>query len=198
MAVNRLLESDSVVSSLRTSLTSGASGLDNVPRLIKRAIREDCWRAHEIELTGEIATFDRFEDFVTTPPLEGLGASIETLKRLCTDDTEAADMIDEAIRNRPGNPHLTLDNVQGYVAAPTGNTASQALRRLRDQRQDLHARVIAGELSPHRAMVEAGFRPKTITVPVDPDRAARTLFRGFGEEQSRVLMAALARLLDSD
>ena len=32
---------------------------------------------------------------------------------------------------------------------------------------DLHAEVLAGDKSPHGAMVEAGFRPKTMTVPVD-------------------------------
>jgi hypothetical protein len=33
-----------------------------------------------------------------------------------------------------------------------------ALRRLRKQRSDLHTRVIAKEISPHAAMVKAGFR----------------------------------------
>jgi hypothetical protein len=46
-------------------------------------------------------------------------------------------------------------SVKGYCA---GNSVEQALRRLRSQRQDLHARVLAGELSANAAMVEAGFR----------------------------------------
>jgi hypothetical protein len=41
---------------------------------------------------------------------------------------------------------------------PTGNSAAAALRRLERQRPDLLDRVLAGELSPHAAMITAGFR----------------------------------------
>lgn len=44
--------------------------------------------------------------------------------------------------------------------------------KLRKDRPDLHAQVLAGELSPHAAMVEAGFRKRTITVPLEPGAAA--------------------------
>ena len=36
-----------------------------------------------------------------------------------------------------------------------------ALRRLRKDRPDIHARVLAGELSPHAGMIEAGFRKRS-------------------------------------
>lgn len=41
-----------------------------------------------------------------------------------------------------------------------GNDRSYAHARLRRDRPDLHARVLSGELSPHAAMIEAGFRKK--------------------------------------
>ncbi len=41
---------------------------------------------------------------------------------------------------------------------PSGHSCERALRRLRKDRPDLHARVLSDELSPHAAMVEAGFR----------------------------------------
>jgi hypothetical protein len=41
-----------------------------------------------------------------------------------------------------------------------GNSAAAAMRRLRKDRPDLHARVLTGELTANGGMVEAGFRKK--------------------------------------
>jgi hypothetical protein len=40
------------------------------------------------------------------------------------------------------------------------DTAEYAIAKLRKDRPDIHARVLAGELSPNAGMVEAGFRKK--------------------------------------
>jgi hypothetical protein len=40
----------------------------------------------------------------------------------------------------------------------TGTSRQAGLRRLREQRPDLHQEVLAGKKSVHRAMIEAGFR----------------------------------------
>jgi hypothetical protein len=78
--------------------------------------------------------------------------------RSLRDDIEAIDMIDEAVRNPIGtNQHVGVDNVH-RLKRRDGNSRDHALRRLRDHRPDLHARVLAGELSPHRAMINAGLR----------------------------------------
>ena len=45
---------------------------------------------------------------------------------------------------------------------PSGNSRAAFLRRLRKARPDIHARVLAGELSPHAGMIEAGFRKKPV------------------------------------
>lgn len=63
--------------------------------------------------------------------------------------------------------------------APTGNSVSYALRRLKTQRPDLHEKVQAKKLSPNAAMVEAGFRKPTISLPVDPDAAVRLIVKHF-------------------
>jgi hypothetical protein len=67
------------------------------------------------------------------------------------------------------------------LGRPEGNSRDKALRRLRDHRPDLHAQVLANELSAHAAMVEAGFRPRTFTVPDNIDAAAPILRRRFGD-----------------
>jgi hypothetical protein len=51
-----------------------------------------------------------------------------------------------------------LDNKEGGIQvyrAPTGTSAAAALRRLCKDRPDIHARVLAGEISAHAGMVEA-------------------------------------------
>ena len=45
---------------------------------------------------------------------------------------------------------------------PSGNSRAAFLRRLRKDRPDIHARILAGEITPHGGMVEAGFRKKPI------------------------------------
>lgn len=100
---------------------------------------------------------------------------------------QALDALDRVTQHPAGNStgrnqHSTgtFDNIQSSspVEAPTGTSSAAALRRLRKERPDLHARVLAEELTPHRAMVEAGFRKPTITIPREVDAAARALRRG--------------------
>jgi hypothetical protein len=69
-----------------------------------------------------------------------------------------------------------LYNVQPHKA-PTGNSIEAALRRLRsDDRpiaKELHAKVLAGELSPHGAVKLAGYRkdpdPRKQILRADPE-----------------------------
>lgn len=91
--------------------------------------------------TGEKARFQYFEEFVATPPLEGLGASIDLLMRLCKDDKEALDAIDRAVQRPDGRPAVTLDNIQGF---PSGTSEQAAIRRLRKDRPDLLEEVKVG------------------------------------------------------
>ena len=62
--------------------------------------------------------------------------------------SEAA-QIEAAAMSSIKSDNVTLDD--------RGNSDTYALRRLRKDRPDLHARVLAGELSPHGAMVAVGY-----------------------------------------
>ena len=72
-----------------------------------------------------------------------------------------------------------------------GTSATYALRRLQRDRPDLADRVVEGELSANAAMIKAGFRTKTITIPIDPERAARSIKRHFDAQQVRELVKLL-------
>jgi len=67
-------------------------------------------------------------------------------------------------QSRPGKRTDLFDNNTNSdvkeVKAPTGNSEKYAHRKLREDRPDIHQRVLDGELSPHAGMIEAGFRKK--------------------------------------
>lgn len=180
--------------------------IENIPGLVKLIIKEQCWKRLLIESTGEVKEYTNFAEYITTPPPEGLGTDIETLWRLCGNDIEAQTAIDEVTKrgnggnNNPngigGKSHKTIDNVDNIHIdnipdRPDGTTRQAGIRRLRTQRPDLHTRVLAHEISVHAAMIEAGFRPKTVTIPIDPKRAAKTIKQHFTNDQIQILIDSL-------
>lgn len=218
MAVDLLLQNDTYVSQLRSAIGEGEAALSDVPGLLKCVLKDDRWRKRTIR-TGDVVEFQRFEDFVRSLPLEGLGADMSLIRRICSDDKEALDLLDKALKHSPGPPpkpkpvekpreaksapqseptgerteSVNIVNGSKGELRPFGNSSARAIRHLRESRPDLHAKVVAKELSPHAAMIEAGFRRKTITIPLEPASAARVLRRHFDEAQLR----ELARLLMS-
>ncbi|GAA4080395.1 hypothetical protein [Nonomuraea soli] len=78
---------------------------------------------------------------------------------------------------------------------PAAPKETPALRRLREEAPALHHQVLAGELSTHAAMVAAGFRARTISVPVSrPESAAKALRKNLSREQ----LVELVTLLSED
>jgi hypothetical protein len=92
----------------------------------------------------------------------------------------------------PFSPSVPEPRVRDYDReAPTGTSVSYALRRLKTQRPDLHEKVQAKELSPNAAMVEAGFRKPSITLPIDPEAAVRLVVKHFKGEVLEALIDGL-------
>lgn len=174
-----------IVTSLARSIRNGKTGLELVPGLLKRVCEEQCWRARYVEETGEYVEFETFVAFVEGHPPDGLGVSLDTLRKLCKDDNAALAIIERETQ-RPPYLHVVRDtdlyNIQ-VTQAPTGTSKERSLRKLRTDAPELHRQVLDGQLSPHAAMIEAGFRRKTITVPVDVERAAVTLSRHFSYDE---------------
>jgi len=187
---------DSTVEVLAKALAS-TSFVDNVPDLIVSVIEHDYWRERVIERTHEVACFTRFEDFVRTPPLEGLGSTLDIIDRLCKGHRKAEDALDRVMQRTDGRPSLndeTVYNINSFSEErPAGTGTAYALRRLRAQRPDLHEQVLADMLSPHAAMVQAGFRKRTVSIPIDdPADVARRLRALLTPEQRRNVAALLA------
>lgn len=188
LAVERgqLVERGYIVTSLARSISNGKAGLELVPGLLKRVCEEQCWRARYVESTGEYVEFETFPAFVEAHPPDGLGVSMDTLRKLCKDDNAALAIIERETQRPHGgdrrSERFNVDNIN-VTDRPTGTSKEQALRKLRTDAPELHRQVLDGQLSPHAAMIEAGFRRKTITVPVDVERAAVTLSRHFSYDE---------------
>lgn len=202
MSANQGLVNYRVIASMRLALRDGKTGLEGVPALVKRVIREDMWREFAVAETGQVVHYDRFADFAKTEPLEGLGADVDTLKRLCHEDMEALDLIDQVTVGRQGQRTNLADkateaqlhnNIMKSEHEIQGTSRQYALRKLRKDAPELHAKVLAGEVSPHQAMIDAGFRRKTVSIPLDPDGAARAIIRHFEYDDLLALVDLLVQ-----
>jgi hypothetical protein len=190
-------ENGNIVQSLQTAVWSGNAGLSDVPPLVVQVIREHRWQDWVEYHTQAHVHFERFQDFVRAAPPEGLGADVRTLKNLCRDNAEALQAITAETTGDKGGDRRSQDfkdhNIIFEKAAEQGTSVGYAHRRLAKAAPALHQRVLAGELSPHAAMVLAGFRHPTITIPSDDlEAAARRLRRHFTCAE----LAALIELLD--
>lgn len=74
---------------------------------------------------------------------------------------------------------------------PTGGSAAAFIRRLGEDRPDIHARVLAGELTPHAGMLEAGFRKKAVRKKLTILERAQKLVAKLTESERRQLWSEL-------
>jgi DNA-binding transcriptional ArsR family regulator len=186
---DELVIRDQLNEALFSAVHSGEHGLGNVPKLIKRGLQEKVWAERFVRAKRQhFAGFTTFEEYVKAVPPEGLGASIPLVRRLVADDPEALDMLDRALRRTMGDNKLVSNRNEHR---PVGTTRGRALRALRDHRPDIHARVLAGELSPHAGMIEAGLRLRTVSIPLDPEKAAHYLRRHFSAAERQELIRHL-------
>src|SRR5262245_40158765 len=75
---------------------------------------------------------------------------------------DAADRLNLRPSHRPKKAESVYNGASNVHALerPSGNSRAAFIRRLRKDRPDIHARVLAGKLSPHAGMIEADFRKK--------------------------------------
>lgn len=181
-----------LVEALGSALRRGGNALADVPDLLRRVLEEESWQEF-VTPRGELVQHARFVDFVTTAPTRGIGASVDLVRRIIADDTEALDLLDKAVQGKVGRPSKNSDVITNKGDAnQRGTSRDGALRKLRKDAPELHADVLAGRLSAHAAMVQAGFRPKTVSVPVQrPDAVAAALRKHMTPDQIAELRALL-------
>ena len=151
--MNNTLIADVFVDRLSNALSSTGFGLDNIPELVLIVINEGYWKERVLEQTGQVVRFDRFVDFVTSPPLEGLGAKIETLKQICkgTEAHDALEAIDAVTRGTPGK----RPNVEVY----------EQIRQYKEEHPEASNREVARAVGVDRQVVSdasGGYNPYNI------------------------------------
>jgi hypothetical protein len=114
---------DDMVLQLSSQFARGEFALKEFPETLRIVLGENAWdvpmwRERINQRTGEIVTFETFEDFVKTPPSRGLGAGIKILKDICRHDPIALDLIDQAVQRPHGGGrskrlNQPLDNDEG-------------------------------------------------------------------------------------
>jgi hypothetical protein len=178
--------------------------------LLKRVIREEMWHEY-LAANREVMHFQTFHAFIISP--WGLDTTLSMLQKICDKDLEAMDLLDQVmLRYRGGQEanqnaahvaampqgslfpgeadhqtNVNIVDIRLETERPRGNARARALRDLRDKRPDIHARVLAGELSPHKGMIEAGFRHE----PTPLDYLHRYWRKVSPEDRARFLVEML-------
>jgi hypothetical protein len=184
-----------LVESLGSALRSGQHGLGTVPALLKQVLEQDGWRRFVTQL-GEVVEHDRWVDFVTTPPLKGLGATDELIDRITpTDDPDLKRLLRDARKVGRGGDHKTkhVDSTSLGLGAEDSTYTAQ---RLAEQAPDEYEAVQRKEKTLNAAARAAGIRRPRIMVRLDnPESAARTLTRHMTPDSIRQLAKLLTETL---
>ena len=67
------------------------------------------------------------------------------------------------------------------------------MERLTKTRPDLAEKVYAGELSAHQAMIEAGFRKRTVTLPLEPKAFVAAIRKHFKRRQIALIYEQIGK-----
>lgn len=181
-----------LVGALSSALgATGGQGIAQAPTLLRQVLEERAW-AEFCAPDGRRVSHRDFLAFVVARPPTGLGAAVEELRRLTGGDPVILDLLEQALQESTARGGV--DNINATVR-PSGTSQAAALRRLRKDAPQLHHLVMTGEMSAHGAMVEAGFRSRTVTVPLArPETTARVLRENMSPDE----LAHLIELLSAD
>lgn len=184
-----------IINELQRALVGGDQHLlEKIPATLKVIIKQEAWKQCSDK---EGIPFQNFEAFVRCPLWFGLECTIDDLLAYC----RKRDDIQKLIRAEVGALHSheeagalggrgkkACSNAMGFSS---DRGATYTLRRLKRDKPELAKRVIDGELTANAAAIKAGFRMKTINVPLDPERAAKALRKHFTSQEIKRLISAL-------
>jgi hypothetical protein len=170
-------------------------------RALTRVLRSRAWACYASPL-GAVRQPKDFVEWVTAHVPQGLQTTLDNLKQIAKGDKELTDALDGALAEQyphggdRSNRSFKLDNIQLEDSNnyPDGTSQARALRKLRRDRPDLHARVLLPKddpqrLSANKAMITAGYRRRTLTVRADdPEHAARTLRTYYGKNPEQLAL----------
>jgi hypothetical protein len=101
-----------LVNALSSSVRSTLIGIETAPSLIRRVLTEGSWRAFTTP-RGEHVEHLTFESFITAPPTNGLGKSVEEIIQIASCDPETLALLADAL----GQPVEVLHSAEARRTA---------------------------------------------------------------------------------
>ena len=161
----------------------------NYPRLIEalgEVLEGGYWREFESGGTGTRIKFERFEDFLdwcNFPPKELIAVLDSHNEQALLAQVRAELGGELAEHGEIGGGH-TGGRVCDTKSVSDQTDATYVVARLNRDRPDLAEKVMAGDISPNAAAVEAGFRRRYIRVPAgDVQGAVSKLLSEFSRDE---------------
>jgi hypothetical protein len=222
--VTDLQENWRIVRATGEALKYGTDGLKTVLLGLARLIDEEPWREY-VYADGSVVKFGSFAKFVTST--KGLNTTPVRIRSLIASDIELLDKLDQALGSHQGERRdlaaahgrervnvsiappdgaLHVDADDGNIVdpvnevpdlRPTGTSRQAALRRLRKDAPEYHAKVIAGEMSANRAMIDSGLRPPPPKVRVQKTASVPEIAAVLRSQLTRDELIELLKLLSS-
>lgn len=180
------------------SLYEATGGLKSFPGLLKKIIVNKAWERRTVK--GRVVELKSLRELITMQPINGWGEDPKKVEAVIKEDAEVLTMFREAMTPSKGgdgsnqhNEKKRANNNNIIISSPStqGTSKSYTLSRLEKESPELFRRVIAGELSANAAAIEAGFRVKTVSIPLDPQKTADALKRHFSRKQIKAIIQAL-------
>lgn len=193
---NTLVRNGQLVRHTEVALRTGNESLGNVPALLRTLLEEQAWRDFALP-SGEEVKHARFGDFVTANPPRGLGADLTLVERIVgTNDPDLLRMLKAAKKGQQGRrTDLSPPGESPVGAEPWGQASAVTADRLARDAPEQYEQVRAGQRSINAAAVEAGIRPRRVSIRVDDaSSAARTLRTHMTSET----LVELAEMLKED
>lgn len=172
-------------------------GLKQFPGLLKKIIATKAW---ERRITrGKVFELANLRELITESPLRGgWGEDVRTVEHVIKDDPECLAMFREAMVQHGGDrrSEAIKGNNVSLERQPRGNSRAFSIDRVkRECEPEVVAKVMAGEISPHAALVKAGIREnRQVYIPKDPAKAAEKLVDLFGMKFVNAMLEHIAEV----
>lgn len=186
------IECGTLCRSATEALRDATGGLRNFPALLKKIIRTKAWERREV--SGRIIELRNLRELITEMPLRGWGEDPDKIMAIIRDDAEALSAYREAMKHQGERVDLG-NNIPEVDRQDRGTSRAYSLAVVqRECDKATIAKVMKGEITPHRALVNAGLRQvRQVYLPRDPKKAAEKVLQSFDVAYALELAEALMR-----
>ena len=185
--IQELKKARVIIDTFYQAIRRGESGLKNVPDLLIKIISENLWQSRMLK-TGEVVNFENFRDFITTEPPEGLGETVEILRKICSENDKALQLLNDVTAKNMGGRggNNNPDGLGGHTGktcqvddvnltspdSKGGNSQEYLLARIKRDAPDVLEDYANGKYpSVRAAAIDAGI----IRIPSAHERAVKLL-----------------------